>query len=421
MLSAEEYFNFNNEYYIFSLLVVLSGFGFEFAYYRYPTSLLNLTKLIALNTLIFLTILYFGGLVRRIDINLLLIVLASFAFIVVNIFQFTLLFNKQKKKYFVFSLIFYSTFLISIPVHLLFGIKFFYLFALFSVLGFVLAMLFVYEADESSGIKFRGLNRETQPTKGFVFSKDNRLASKNKFLFNPLNWLNRETQQTKGFIFSKDNKVDSKNKLLFHPLNKYYQIGFNALIINGFITLVLSINHLTANILFEKEIANTIVIAWLFTFPILHAGNIAEKVFYNSGHLVTKYKKWVGFLFVGIFLYIITFLLAFEFFPSLFPKMIIKDLFFKTSILLLPALGVFAMLNAPLNAFVFKYLRARQQRFITVYLGIAIVVLYFLSIYNLSNGIEANDLLLKSLGFFAVPIIVKAVGIGRFIKNMEHR
>ena len=97
ILSSEEYFNFNNEYYIFSLLALLSGFGFEFAYYRFPTSLLNLTKLVVLNSAIFLTILYFGGLVRRIDFNLLLIVLASFAFIVVNIFQFTLLFNSKRK------------------------------------------------------------------------------------------------------------------------------------------------------------------------------------------------------------------------------------------------------------------------------------------------------------------------------------
>ena len=156
LLSAEEYFNFNNEYYIFSLLALLSGFGFEFAYYRFPTSLLNLTKLVVLNSAIFLIILYFGGLIRRIDFNLLIIVLASFAFIIVNIFQFTLLFNKQKKKYFVFSLIFYSTFLISIPVHLLFGIKFFYLFALFAGLGFILAMLYAYKPPENYGIKFRG-------------------------------------------------------------------------------------------------------------------------------------------------------------------------------------------------------------------------------------------------------------------------
>ncbi len=85
LLSSEEYFNFNNEYYIFSLLVVLSGFGFEFAYYRFPTSLLNLIKLITLNSAIFLTILYFGGLIRRIDLNLLIIVLTAFAFIIVNI------------------------------------------------------------------------------------------------------------------------------------------------------------------------------------------------------------------------------------------------------------------------------------------------------------------------------------------------
>ena len=116
LLSSEEYFDFNNEYYIFSLLVVLTGFGFEFAYYRFPTSLLNLLKMLVLNSAIFLTILYFGGLIRRIDLNLLIIVLTSFAFIIVNVFQFTLLFNKQKKKYFVFSLIFYSIFLLSIPV-----------------------------------------------------------------------------------------------------------------------------------------------------------------------------------------------------------------------------------------------------------------------------------------------------------------
>ncbi|MDA3859633.1 MAG: hypothetical protein PF445_00255 [Melioribacteraceae bacterium] len=353
LLSSEEYFDFNSEYYIFSLLVVLTGFGFEFAYYRFPTSLLNLLKMLVLNSAIFLTILYFGGLIRRIGLNLLIIVLTAFAFIIVNIFQFTLLFNKQKKKYFIFSLIFYSIFLLSIPVHFLFGIHFFYLFALFAVLGFILAILYVYKAPENSKIK----------------------------------------------------------------VNKYYQFGFNALIINGFITLVLSINHLTANILFEKGTANTIIIAWMFTMPILHAGNIAEKVFYNSGHLVTKYKKWVAFLFVGISVYILAFFLALEFVPSLFPKMIVKDLFFSTSIFLLPALGIYAIFNAPLNAFVFKYLRAKQQRFITVYLGSTIVLLYFLSIYNLNSGIEAENLLLKSLGFFAIPIIVKFIAVSRVIKK----
>jgi len=387
LLSAEEYFNFNNEYYIFSLLVVLSGFGFEFAYYRFPTSLLNLTKLVVLNSAIFLIILYFGGLIRRIDFNLLIIVLASFAFIIVNIFQFTLLFNKQKKKYFVFSLIFYSTFLISIPVHLLFGIKFFYLFALFAGLGFILAMLYAYKPPENYGIKFRGWSSITQLISSVVLNK----------------------------------KSKSENKLIIslNPLNKYYQIGFNALIINGFISLVLSINHLTANILFEKEIANTIIIAWLFTFPILHAGNIVEKVFYNSCNLIAKYKKWVVVLTVGISIYILAFFLVLEFVPSLFPKMIEKDLFFNTSVLLLPALGIYAILNAPLNAFVFKYLRARQQRFITIYLGITIVLLYFLSIYNLSNGILSQNLLLKSLTFITVPIVVKFIAVGRFIKKKK--
>jgi len=387
LLSAEEYFNFNNEYYIFSLLVVLSGFGFEFAYYRFPTSLLNLTKLVVLNSAIFLIILYFGGLIRRIDFNLLIIVLASFAFIIVNIFQFTLLFNKQKKKYFVFSLIFYSTFLISIPVHLLFGIKFFYLFALFAGLGFILAMLYAYKPPENYGIKFRGWSSITQLISSVVLNK----------------------------------KSKSENKLIIslNPLNKYYQIGFNALIINGFISLVLSINHLTANILFEKEIANTIIIAWLFTFPILHSGNIVEKVFYNSCNLIAKYKKWVVVLTVGISIYILAFFLVLEFVPSLFPKMIEKDLFFNTSVLLLPALGIYAILNAPLNAFVFKYLRARQQRFITIYLGITIVLLYFLSIYNLSNGILSQNLLLKSLTFITVPIVVKFIAVGRFIKKKK--
>ena len=334
---------------------MLSGFGFEFAYYRYPISLLNLAKLLVLNSTIFLTILYFGGLIKNIDLNLFIIVLTSLAFIIVNILQFTLLFNKQKRKYFVFSLIFYSIFLISIPVHLFFEIKFFYSFSLFALLGFVVAMLFVYKDPENSSTK----------------------------------------------------------------LNKYYQIGINALIINGFITLVLSINHITANIQFEKEIANTIIIAWLFTFPILHAGNIAEKVFYNSGSLISKYKKWVALLFAGISAYILSFFFALEYLPNLFPKLILTQLFFNISILLLPIIGVYSLLNAPLNAFVFKYLRAKEQRFITIYLGSAIALLYFLSIYNLNSGIASSELLLRSLSFFAIPIVVKSVGVARVIKKRK--
>ena len=122
---------------------------------------------------------------------------------------------------------------------------------------------------------------------------------------------------------------------------------------------------------------------------------------------------------VGISIYILAFFLVLEFVPSLFPKMIEKDLFFNTSVLLLPALGIYAILNAPLNAFVFKYLRARQQRFITIYLGITIVLLYFLSIYNLSNGILSQNLLLKSLTFITVPIVVKFIAVGRFIKKKK--
>lgn len=342
LLEPALYNYFNKNYYSLSLVIILSGFGFEFSYQRSSISFYRLLLLIIGNIIVIELILIAGGVIQFDLQSFLLIIPAAAISVLVSIASFTLLFNKSLKGYVLMSLLFHT------------GVIAFYFAARYFVAdpfrAYILALVAAFIV-------------------AFVLLKK---------------------------AFAKDGK-DYFNM---------YAFGLNALIINGFFAVVMSINHILAGNLLSHNSANNIILVWLASVPLIYLSNIFEKVVYNSIGLKEKIVKWVLINFSMMLFYSLLISVIIIYFDFLLPSPAEKELMLEYMTLIFPAIFVFALLNSFINAYTFRYLDYKRQSIITVLFAVLLISCIIFGALSINGVFRLNDL---SLIIFSCSVLLTGI------------
>lgn len=359
LLEPQSYNIFNKNYYSLSLVIILSGFGFEFSYQRGNISFYRLILLLTGNIIVTQFILIAAGVLNFDVLNFLLITIASLISVLISIAGFTLLFRKSLKGYVMMSLLFHSFVIVTYLVLRYFESDPFRSYIIALIAAFIIAFALIKKALAKEGNEYLNM----------------------------------------------------------------YAFGLNALIINGFFAVVMSINHILAGNLLSHNSANNIILVWLASVPLIYLSNIFEKVVYNSVRLKDKIVKWVLINFSLMLFYTLvigTVILVFDF---LLPSPADKELMSEYMVLIFPGILIFALLNSFINAYTFRYLDYKRQSIITVIYAALLIICVLIAILSLNKIFLLNDLslIIFSGSVLLTAIISKSVIVLLRIKSIAHQ
>ncbi len=325
----------------------MSGFGFEFSYQRSRISFYRLLLLITGNIIIIQFILIAGGIMPFDILNFILLIIASMISVLVSIAGFTLLFKKSLSGYVSMSLLFHSGVILSYLILRNFVTDSFLTYIFALITAFIIAFILIRKAFTNEGKEYFNM----------------------------------------------------------------YAFGLNALIINGFFTVLMSINHILAGHLLPFNSANNIILVWLASVPLIYISNIFEKVVYNSLHLKDKIVKWVFINFSLMLFYALIIGIVILFFDSLLPATAEKTMITGYMTMIFPVIFVFAVLNSFINAYTFRYLDYKSQSIITVSYAIILFLCILFAVLSLNRIFLLNDILLIlfSGSVLAIAILTKTV------------
>lgn len=356
LLIPVEYNEFNTIYYPLSLIIIIAGFGFEFSYPHCNISLLKLLTAVTVNVTIVASSLILTGVLNTDPVTVILIILAAVAGISVSVTSFHMLFHGNIKSYGILQITFHGVIIVLFPVINQFEGSPFF----FYVLLKTAAALIV-------------------------------------------------------FLLIKNNLKRHGNEIL-----KLYTFGFNAMVINGLFTVILSINHILAVKLFSVDSGNNIILSWIFAIPLLYLSGIFEKVLYNSNDLREKIINWSTWNLSLMIFYTLGLVVFMNWFGNFLPASADTTLLARFIPVILPAIFLYSIFNALLNAYVFRTLDYKyQSRIVAGYLGILLI---FLSLAILMGNkiilISEIELTIFSTIAIMLSILVKSVfSIQYFRKN----
>lgn len=355
LLLPEAYKIFNSEYYQLSVLIIIAGFGFEFSVQRVDVKLSFIAKFLLLNTFLVISVLAIGGIFKMTPVNLFLAIAVSVMDNLVNITAFRFLFRKRIMEY--------------VRVQLLFNSIYILLTVLLILVSF-------------------------NPFQGFLISK------------------------IISFIFVFSIIKSELSGKINHAIT-LYSFGINALVINGFFTIIISINHIIAIRKFEVADANSIVLAWLASVPLLFMSGIFEKVIYNSRHLKSKFSRWSIVSFLIMIIYVAFIIVITKYFPMLLPRSASAPILFTYLLYIMPVVFIYSVINSVVNASVFKYSAFNTQRRVTLYY-ILLLIIYLsfgLCVINDVILISQEILIITTNVFIIIAIITKLLHLKVGIKK----
>jgi len=356
LLIPVEYNEFNTIYYPLSLIIIIAGFGFEFSYPHCNISLLKLLTAVTVNVTIVASALILTGVLNTDPVTVILIILAAVAGISVSVTSFHMLFHGNIKSYGILQITFHGVIIVLFPVINQFEGSPFFFYVLLKTAAALIVFLLI-----KNNLKRRG------------------------------------------------------NEIL-----KLYTFGFNAMVINGLFTVILSINHILAVKLFSVDSGNNIILSWIFAIPLLYLSGIFEKVLYNSNDLREKIINWSTWNLSLMIFYTLGLVVFMNWFGNFLPASADTTLLARFIPVILPAIFLYSIFNALLNAYVFRTLDYKyQSRIVAGYLGILLI---FLSLAILMGNkiilISEIELTIFSTIAIMLSILVKSVfSIQYFRKN----
>jgi len=356
LLIPVEYNEFNTIYYPLSLIIIIAGFGFEFSYPHCNISLLKLLTAVTVNVTIVASALIVTGVLNTDPVTVILIILAAVAGISVSVTSFHMLFHGNIKSYGILQITFHGVIIVLFPVINQFEGSPFFFYVLLKTAAALIVFLLI-----KNNLKRRG------------------------------------------------------NEIL-----KLYTFGFNAMVINGLFTVILSINHILAVKLFSVDSGNNIILSWIFAIPLLYLSGIFEKVLYNSNDLREKIINWSTWNLSLMIFYTLGLVVFMNWFGNFLPASADTTLLARFIPVILPAIFLYSIFNALLNAYVFRTLDYKyQSRIVAGYLGILLI---FLSLAILMGNkiilISEIELTIFSTIAIMLSILVKSVfSIQYFRKN----
>jgi len=357
-LSATEFNQFNSKYYVLSLVTIIGGLGFDYSYQRSNISLKKLSLWVVLNVIVMLNFVVLSGYLQYDFPIIILLLVGSASTILVNITSFTIIYQKKIRNYILIQAVFNGFVLILFPIIYYFYNSAFIAFITLKVIAFILVFRFVVA----------NINNSSGATLGL------------------------------------------------------YKYGINALVINGFLTVILSSNHILAGKILDLESANNIVLAWLASMPLLYLSTISEKVLFNSSQLRYNIFKWYK-LNVGLsLLYVISLLIVVTFFHNLLPQTV-SVIYFKSFLhFTIPILFLYSISNPIMNFIVYKKLNYKKQIGITISSTILIFLFFFIGINSINGNLKLNSITLLVLtnSIIFAGMLVKGIIIYRGLNSIGY-
>lgn len=350
VFNPSQYNLFNQSYYTASLLILFGSMGFDIAQTRIPIKTLRLLLFISVNVIVTYFILHIiSNPFSNFSEIIPVIIYSTFAAIG-NVLNFKLLFNGKYQIYFWITMLFAVFHFLIVPIVLFFHIS------IFPVLSVLITIWFM--------VVYKYFDKES---------------------------------------------VEQKN------ITQYFKIGFSAFVINSAVSLGLAGDKFIANHFFTADIANAYTFAWSLTVPIFYIGNIIEKYLFAEPKPDKNRILKKGFLFsvLLIFAYTLSIIAVINFFPSLLPASISKEIFSSIFTFMITGYSLYVVFHFPLNTYLFKVVDTGKQKIISIYYSVIILIFVFIFYYITGYADRFNyQMLLTTVWVYIfILLIVKAIVI----------
>ncbi len=347
-LNVKQYNIFNRAYYTASILILFGSLGFDIAQTRIPVRMRMLFLFVSGNIIITYLMLHLFSHPFNSYYEIIPIIIYSVFISVGGILNFKLLFDGKYKKYTLILIILTVMHLMIIPGVIYFHISIFVLLSLCGILWFFTAY-WLFDKNISNNIR----------------------------------------------------------------INEYYSIGFSAFIINSAVSLGLVADKFIVNHFFNTAIANSYTFAWGLTAPIFYIGTLVEKYLFAEINPEKSQILRKGFILslTLVICYSAVILSIVNFYPSLLPISISKEIFQNIFLFMITGYSVYVILHFPINAYLFKILDVKKQKNISFYFTFIILVFtnVFYYIINSSASFTYQMLLIAVWIYIFTLLFVKAL------------
>lgn len=325
--TLQQYNYFNQSYYTASILILFGSLGFNISVTRMPVGTVTLFLFITLNAAITYFVLHLISAPFRDITEILPVIIYSIFTAAGGVLNFKLLFDGNYQKYFLMMLLFAFAHFMIIPAVLIFNFNIFPSLCVFTVLWF--------------------------------------------------------------FIVNKTYNHGISGKINY---NEFYKIGFSAFVINSAVSLALVADKFIVNHFFSPGIANAYTFAWGLTAPVFYIGNLVEKYLFAESKPDKNKLLVKGFLFSLslILIYIAGIITAVNFYPSLLPDSVSKEIFGNIFVFMITGYSIYVVLHFPINTYLFKVIDTNKQKIISIYYSVVIVIFSFLFFLTIQNVFQLN-------------------------------
>lgn len=346
--NQQQYNYFNQSYYTASLLILFGSLGFNISLTRISTRALTLFIMIVFNVVVtYLVLQMISAPFEDISEIIPVIVYSSFS-AAGGALNFKLLFDGNYQKYFVMMLLFAAAHFMIIPAVLIFELSIFPTLCIFVIIWFFI----VYKTYHPAQV------------------------------------------QNTNYV-------------------EFYKIGLSAFIINSAVSLALAGDKFIVNHFFTTEIANAYTFAWGLTAPVFYIGNLVEKYLFAESKPDKNKLLKKGFLFslTLILIYIAVIITAVNFFPSLLPDSVSKEIFGNIFVFMITGYSIYVVLHFPINTYLFKVIDTNKQKIISLYYSIVIVIFFFLFFLTIQNIFHLNyQILLAAVwAYIFILLVIKTI------------
>ena len=320
ILTKNDYFIFNKYYYTASIIIIWSGFGFDFGGNISRTRTKIVVYAIAVNSILCSGMIWFWGNNETNPLTMFSILVYSFSAAATGVLLYRLLFQEKINDYFTITLIGMVMFIITLVLFKLTGMWLFLF--LFPGYSFMLTMYAYHKSNSTDSVLF--------------------------------------TETSIPYL---------------------YESGFLSFSINGLVPLVFAFDKFIINRNFGIGIANSYIFAWGLTAPIFYIGNIVEKIIYSSSERGWRKVGLAGLIMttVMISIYVICLIIIINLFPGILPQSIDHGILKSVFIWMISGYSIYAVFHFPLNGLLFKYRNIGTQKRVALkyFIFAAITVIVF--------------------------------------------
>lgn len=342
--SQQQYNYFNQSYYTASILILFGSLGFNISLTRLKIRPFILLLFVTINVVLTYFVLHLISAPFNSLTEILPIIVYSILTAVGGVLNFKLLFDGNYQKYFLMMLLFAVAHFMVIPAIIIFNVQIFPALCALTFIWF----LVVYKTYNSN-------------------------------FYSSINY------------------------------TEFYKIGFSAFVINSAVSLALAGDKFIVNHFFSSNIANAYTFAWGLTAPVFYIGNLVEKYLFAEAKPDKNKLLVKGFLFSLslILIYIAGIVTAVNFFPSLLPDSISKEIFSGIFVFMITGYSIYVVLHFPINTYLFKVIDTGKQKIISLYYSVVIAVFSFLFFFTIQNVFHLNyQLLLASVWIYIFILLI---------------